>query len=74
MDNVTKVRMDHPFSTLSSLYLANTVLGCDLLVSLPKMKTHHWAGATLSMKNLFGVVPGGHLRMAKECIALGGNR
>jgi uncharacterized protein (DUF362 family) len=23
------------------------------------MKTHHWAGATLSMKNLFGVVPGG---------------
>jgi uncharacterized protein (DUF362 family) len=23
------------------------------------MKTHHWVGATLSMKNLFGVVPGG---------------
>jgi uncharacterized protein (DUF362 family) len=22
------------------------------------MKTHHWAGATLSMKNLFGVMPG----------------
>jgi uncharacterized protein (DUF362 family) len=22
------------------------------------MKTHHWAGATLSMKNLFGLVPG----------------
>ena len=22
------------------------------------MKTHHWAGATLSMKNLFGMVPG----------------
>ncbi len=22
------------------------------------MKTHHWAGATLSMKNFFGVVPG----------------
>jgi uncharacterized protein (DUF362 family) len=26
---------------------------------MPKMKTHHWAGATLSMKNLFGTVPGG---------------
>ncbi len=25
----------------------------------PKMKTHHWVGATLSMKNLFGVVPSG---------------
>ena len=23
-----------------------------------KVKTHHWAGVTLSMKNLFGVVPG----------------
>ena len=22
------------------------------------MKTHHWAGATLSMKNFFGLVPG----------------
>jgi uncharacterized protein (DUF362 family) len=22
------------------------------------MKTHHWAGATLAMKNLFGLVPG----------------
>jgi uncharacterized protein (DUF362 family) len=40
------------------LYLPNTVLGADLLVSIPKMKTHHWTGATLSMKNLFGVVPG----------------
>jgi uncharacterized protein (DUF362 family) len=44
---------------LSSLYLPNTVLECDLLVSMPKMKTHHWVGATLSMKNLFGLVPGG---------------
>ena len=30
----------------------------DLVVSLPKMKTHHWAGVTLAMKNLFGVMPG----------------
>jgi len=30
----------------------------DLIVSLAKMKTHHWAGVTLSMKNLFGVMPG----------------
>jgi uncharacterized protein (DUF362 family) len=25
---------------------------------MPKIKTHHWAGVTLSMKNMFGVVPG----------------
>ena len=34
------------------------MLGADLIVSLAKMKTHHWAGATLSMKNYFGLVPG----------------
>jgi uncharacterized protein (DUF362 family) len=59
LDEVTKTAFKHPFSTLSSLYLPHTALAADLLVSLPKMKTHHWAGATLSMKNLFGVVPGG---------------
>ena len=30
----------------------------DWIVSMAKMKTHHIAGATLSMKNLFGVMPG----------------
>ena len=34
------------------------VLSADMIVSLAKMKTHHWAGATLSMKNFFGLVPG----------------
>ncbi|MGA2723524.1 MAG: DUF362 domain-containing protein [Bryobacteraceae bacterium] len=59
LDDVTRVRPDRQLSRLSALYLPNTVLGADLLVSMPKMKTHHWAGATLAMKNLFGVVPGG---------------
>ena len=59
LDETTRVNLVRPQSKLQSLYLPNTVLGCDLLVSMPKLKTHHWAGATLSMKNLFGVVPGG---------------
>lgn len=46
------------FADESEFYFPNTVLGADLIVSLAKMKTHHWAGATLSMKNFFGVVPG----------------
>jgi uncharacterized protein (DUF362 family) len=46
------------FADLDKLYLPNTVLNADLIVSLAKMKTHHWAGATLSMKNFFGLVPG----------------
>jgi uncharacterized protein (DUF362 family) len=59
LDEVSRVRLPHPVSRLNSLYLPHTILGSDLLVSMPKMKTHHWAGATLSMKNLFGIVPGG---------------
>ena len=59
LDRVAQVRFAHPRSRLQSIYLAQAALSCDLLVSMPKMKTHHWAGATLSMKNLFGVVPGG---------------
>jgi uncharacterized protein (DUF362 family) len=43
---------------LDHLYLSRTVLSADVFVSLPKLKTHHWAGATLSLKNLFGTLPG----------------
>ncbi|HYL35872.1 MAG TPA: DUF362 domain-containing protein [Bryobacteraceae bacterium] len=54
-DNVSPV---HNFAGESHFYFPNTVLAADLIVSLAKMKTHHWAGATLSMKNFFGLVPG----------------
>jgi uncharacterized protein (DUF362 family) len=43
---------------LEYLYLARTIATADVVISLPKLKTHHWAGATLSLKNLFGMVPG----------------
>ena len=59
LDEVTRVRPSAQFSRIKKLYLPNSALGADLIVSMPKMKTHHWVGATLSMKNLFGVVPGG---------------
>lgn len=58
LDEVSRVPIHRPFSRLSELYLPQTALGADLLVSIPKMKTHHWVGATLSMKNFFGLVPG----------------
>jgi uncharacterized protein (DUF362 family) len=46
------------FANRKEIYLPNMALRADLVVSLAKMKTHHWAGATLSMKNFFGLVPG----------------
>ena len=57
-DEVHCVTLHRPRSRLTKVYLARAVFSYDLLVSMPKMKTHHWAGATLSMKNLFGCVPG----------------
>jgi uncharacterized protein (DUF362 family) len=43
---------------LDYLYLSRTIVSADVVISLPKLKTHHWVGATLSLKNLFGTLPG----------------
>ncbi|HEY1377972.1 MAG TPA: DUF362 domain-containing protein [Gemmataceae bacterium] len=66
--NVPLVDLNHdePIKTLNLgrltgleyLYLTRTVASADVFVSLAKLKTHHWAGATLSLKNLFGTLPG----------------
>jgi uncharacterized protein (DUF362 family) len=78
LDEVSSVKLTRPASKLGSLYLPRTALAADVLISLPKMKTHHWVGATLSMKNLFGLVPGAvygwpknilHWAGIHECIA-----
>ena len=45
-------------SGLPQFYLARAVAEADALISLPKMKTHHWMGVTLCLKNLFGTLPG----------------
>ena len=57
-DDVRMVPTRSWFTELREIALPVSVLGADLVVSLPKLKTHHWAGMTCSMKNLFGVVPG----------------
>jgi len=46
------------YTPLTHLTLPMALRRADLVVSMPKMKTHHWATVTLSMKNLFGVMPG----------------
>ncbi len=58
VDDVQRVPLATRASRLKELYFPKTVLGADLVVSMPKLKTHHWAGVTLSLKNMFGVVPG----------------
>ncbi len=58
LDEAVDVRPPANLTRLGKLPVARTVMSADLLVSMPKLKTHHWAGVTLSMKNLFGTVPG----------------
>ncbi len=57
-DELIKVATRANYSGLDHLWLPRTVLSSDFVVSMPKIKTHHWAGVTLSMKNMFGIVPG----------------
>lgn len=59
LDDVARVPLPTRASRLKELYLPKIVLGVDFLVSIAKLKTHHWAGVTLSLKNMVGVVPGG---------------
>jgi len=58
LDAISPVNLVSNYSGVSRMFFPHTILGADLVVSMPKLKTHHWAGVTLSMKNLFGVVPG----------------
>ena len=57
-DDIREVPLKSRFTTLASIWLPATLLQSDFIVSMPKLKTHHWAGMTASMKNLFGTVPG----------------
>jgi uncharacterized protein (DUF362 family) len=57
-DDVRPTKLNSHFSHFEQLYLPESLYNADLLVSMPKLKTHHWAGVTLSLKNMFGVMPG----------------
>ncbi len=45
-------------SSLAGFYFPREVVEADLIVSMPKMKTHHWVGYTGALKNLYGTIPG----------------
>ncbi len=57
-DTLVKVKLQANYTNLDTLWLPKTVRDTQFIVSMPKVKAHHWSGVTLSMKNMFGVVPG----------------
>jgi uncharacterized protein (DUF362 family) len=59
-------------TSFDCLTLPQTLKSVDWIVSIAKMKTHHWAGVTLSMKNLFGVMPGSYYGWPKNALHYAG--
>lgn len=67
-DELIRTRLHASYMGVRSLWLPRTILDADFLVSMPKMKTHHWAGVTLSMKNMLGIVPGSRYGWPKNIL------
>src|SRR2546427_2743483 len=67
-DELIKTKLRGSYSGLGHLWLPRTVLASDFIVSMPKVKTHHWTGVTLSMKNMFGIVPGSRYGWPKNVL------
>ena len=56
-DDVMEIKGSHQ-GIFTRLGVARAVMDCDLLINLPKLKTHAMTTMTLSVKNLFGCIPG----------------
>ncbi|MEZ6137328.1 MAG: DUF362 domain-containing protein [Pirellulaceae bacterium] len=57
---------------LKQFYFPRAVIESDLVVSLPKMKTHHWMGMTGALKNMYGVIPGAKYGWPKNVLHFNG--
>ena len=45
-------------SRLDGFFFPRSIVEADLVVSMPKIKTHHWVGVTCALKNMYGTLPG----------------
>jgi uncharacterized protein (DUF362 family) len=55
---VARTALRSTYTGLSELWIPRVLRDTDVVVSMPKLKTHHWVGVTLSLKNCFGCMPG----------------
>jgi len=67
-DELIRTPLRARYTGMKYLWLPRTVTEADFLVSMPKIKTHHWSGVTLSMKNMFGIVPGSRYGWPKNIL------
>ncbi len=57
-DDLVEIPLRGGYTRLQRLFIAKTIRDADLVISIPKLKTHHWTTVSASIKNLFGIVPG----------------
>jgi uncharacterized protein (DUF362 family) len=57
-DDLVPIPLRGGYLNLKTLLMGKTVREADVLISIPKLKTHHWTTISASIKNLFGLVPG----------------
>jgi uncharacterized protein (DUF362 family) len=67
-DELVKTPLLATYTGMNYLWLPRAVFEADFVVSMPKVKAHHWSGVTLSMKNMFGVVPGARYGWPKNIL------
>jgi uncharacterized protein (DUF362 family) len=60
------------FSNQTHIWLPRHAVNADYIISLAKMKTHHWAQVSLSLKNLLGILPGAKYGWPKNFIHFSG--
>lgn len=71
-DDLVKIPLRGGYAKMDSLFMARTVAEADALISIPKLKTHHWTKISGSIKNLFGIVPGAKYGFPKNTLHIQG--
>lgn len=52
-------KIRRPSKLLKEIYVSREIMDCDILVSLPKVKSHQLTTMSVAIKNQFGIIPGG---------------
>ncbi len=71
-DDLVRIKLRGGYAQMDSLFMARTVAEADALISVPKLKTHHWTKISASIKNLFGIVPGAKYGFPKNTLHIQG--
>ncbi|MFH1709900.1 MAG: DUF362 domain-containing protein [bacterium] len=53
-------KFENPGGKMDPIYISNSALSFDMIINIPKLKTHELTQITCGIKNMFGCVPGLH--------------